>query len=525
MQRQHALTPVSALVRRWRDLRRDGLPEGRRGLAELTLVAVLAVGLGALTSASPLGLLAAVGLAGLAAILVMGRRSISLFHAASAGLLIGYAFLGRGLAHVGVPPLYLGEIVLALGLIAFLFRLPVRLRPTHVLLVLFMFWGLLGTVPYLATYGLDALRDGVAWGYAVFALVLSVTVAARHVERVVAWYRRVLPIFIVWVPFAAVVSSIMGFSDSDAPGSVPLLVFKGGDMGVHLAGVGSFILVGLYTTRRSNPLSEAALWVGWLVALVTAGAINRGGMVAALIATSVAAFMGSAGRWLSLFLAALILAAAAGLFNPTINIGRNRAISPGQFIENAISLFTTSGETGLQGTKEFRLAWWQAIVSYTIDGPYFWTGKGYGINLADADGFQVTADHSLRSPHNSHLEMLARGGVPGLALWVVVEIAFAWLVLRGFLAARAAGMTFWAAVLVWLFAYWLAASVNMSFDPYLQGPQGGIWFWSIYGLGLAAVRCVSEASRPAEGDVSEARRGVSGNVLARVDTEHAGLMT
>jgi hypothetical protein len=30
--------------------------------------------------------------------------------------------------------------------------------------------------------------------------------------------------------------------------------------------------------------------------------------------------------------------------------------------------------------------------------------------------------------------------------------------------------------------------VVTSFDPYLEGPQGGIWFWSIFGLGLVTMR-------------------------------------
>jgi hypothetical protein len=36
--------------------------------------------------------------------------------------------------------------------------------------------------------------------------------------------------------------------------------------------------------------------------------------------------------------------------------------------------------------------------------------------------------------------------------------------------------------------YWIAAMVNMSFDPYLEGPHGGIWFWTLFGLGLGAMR-------------------------------------
>jgi hypothetical protein len=47
-------------------------------------------------------------------------------------------------------------------------------------------------------------------------------------------------------------------------------------------------------------------------------------------------------------------------------------------------------------------------------------------------------------------------------------------------------------LLGWVFVYWLAALVNGSFDVYLGGPQGGIWFWSMIGLGLALTRMVNE---------------------------------
>jgi hypothetical protein len=30
--------------------------------------------------------------------------------------------------------------------------------------------------------------------------------------------------------------------------------------------------------------------------------------------------------------------------------------------------------------------------------------------------------------------------------------------------------------------------VNLSFDPYLESPHGGIWFWALFGLGLGAMR-------------------------------------
>jgi hypothetical protein len=68
--------------------------------------------------------------------------------------------------------------------------------------------------------------------------------------------------------------------------------------------------------------------------------------------------------------------------------------------------------------------------------------------------------------------------------------------------ARRAGQTWWLAVTAWLFVYWLAAVVNMSVDVYLGGPQGGIWFWAVFGAGLAVTRMVSDDEpEPADGDL------------------------
>lgn len=84
------------------------------------------------------------------------------------------------------------------------------------------------------------------------------------------------------------------------------------------------------------------------------------------------------------------------------------------------------------------------VINYTVFGEHFWTGKGFGINLANVDGFQVYADQSLRSPHNGHLTMLARGGVPGLFFWVLLQASFALALFRTYLADRRAGLREWA---------------------------------------------------------------------------------
>jgi len=44
-----------------------------------------------------------------------------------------------------------------------------------------------------------------------------------------------------------------------------------------------------------------------------------------------------------------------------------------------------------------------------------------------------------------------------------------------------------------IFAFWLAALINMSFDVYLEGPQGGIPFWSAIGVGMVIMRASRQA--------------------------------
>jgi hypothetical protein len=205
-------------------------------------------------------------------------------------------------------------------------------------------------------------------------------------------------------------------------------------------------------------------------------------------------FARTTARWLTLILVGVLLVSVVALGDPQIDIGRARRLSLDQAISNIVSIIGVGddSEGGLEATKAWRLAWWDSIIGYTVSGPYFWTGKGFGVNLADDDGFQVEADGSLRSPHNGHITMLARGGVPMLTLWILVQAAFLTTVLRAARRARAAGLEVWSRTVGWVVVYWLAAIINMSFDVYLEGPMGGVLFWSIVGLGLAIARIVDE---------------------------------
>jgi hypothetical protein len=298
-----------------------------------------------------------------------------------------------------------------------------------------------------------------------------------------------------------------------APGSdVPVVVFKGGDMGVHLAGVGAFMILGL-NGGTAVGVWDAFVWAGWLLAVVTAGAVNRGGLLAASMMMTSVVFVRASARWFLLVFVGLVLVGLVGLADPQIDIGFSRQISLDQIVANVTSIFDSHSNEGLEGTKAWRLRWWTTIVDYTVNGPYFWDGKGYGVNLADSDGFQLLADHSLRAPHNGHLEILARSGVPGLSLWVLLQMAFGATLLRAAAKALAADLRRWAAIAGWIFAYWVAALVNTSFDVYLEGPQGGIWFWTIIGLGIAAAMAIDRLT--AESSSTRGRSFGIGAILRR----------
>jgi O-antigen ligase len=121
-------------------------------------------------------------------------------------------------------------------------------------------------------------------------------------------------------------------------------------------------------------------------------------------------------------------------------------------------------------------------VDDTIAGEHFWAGKGYGINLATEQGYQD--ESGLRSPHNVHMTILARSGVPGLILWALFLISFVWLLLKESITRRRGADAGRREYAIWILAYLTAFLFNATFDVFLEGPMGGVWFWSIIGMAL-----------------------------------------
>jgi O-Antigen ligase len=413
------------------------------------------------------------------------------------GLLLLYAVLGRPGAHIGLPlgagnGIYVGDLVLVFGIAYSLvkgnwvrfFKLPIA-TPW----LLFVAWNAARTLPCIPQYGLLALRDGALWGYGLFAVLVASKLVTdpRAFAILLDRFRRFARCFV----YAGVTLAAVGVFGSqlveDTYVPAPATPMP------HVAGTVAFALCGFVTV-------PALWWGATAMAVVLSGSQSRGALMA-FLATIVVVWACNPWRLRPrLSLRSLGVFAGLGFLLLTamtmdLNFGvstSERVIGPSQLLQNIAGTFTGTSNESLDGTREWRMEMWNKIIDYTVFGPDFWTGRGYGINLLDDAGMQVNVDAAVRprDPENSHLSFLARAGVPGFVLWVVLQVAWAGGMLRVLFFARRTGRRRTAGFMSFLLAYWTNFMVAACAGPGLDGPFHGIWFWTIFGVGAAATEMV-----------------------------------
>jgi len=422
----------------------------------------------------------------------MNSRSINL---TLLGLLLaGYAFLDKGFAYLGYTPLFIGEIMLGVLLVGTLvsrcslgfFRSPIIL-----MVILFVFWQLvvIATGPKYPLQ--DTLRDSVIWGYAVFAFIAAALLyRTGNINNSINWYGRILPWFVPWAPIGYIAYvKLVPLGIPMHPGTnVTIFLLKTGDLGVHLAGAATFLALGLHRQfpRRAGKFlafQEMFWWSAIAAGVIAAGSRNRGGMLSVLTALTLVSVLKPNNRLKNFLIPGLIVVSLFAMFDVRVPLGAGREISVDQITDNISSIFMGSKEQSLSGTSEWRLEWWQSIIDDTLLGKDFWMGRGYGVNLAEVDGFADATQN--RSPHNAHLTILARSGTPGLVMWLILLGTIYYSLFKCYLQCLNNNRTELGNVNLWIMGYITAFLVNSSFDVFLEGPQGGIWFWSLVGFAVA----------------------------------------
>jgi hypothetical protein len=407
--------------------------------------------------------------------------------------LVGYAMLGRGFAYTGVPPIFIGEVFLILGIFTLYSTFNNNIFKSHIvwLLIAYMTTGLFTTFPHITNYGLDSLRDAVTWGYGMFAIIiLSILLKTQNITLVTRKYARWLPFFLLAIP---IMITIYRYAFNYIPrhpiSGIPMINPKIGDIAVHLAGAFTFIILGLRRIsakfgRSIQYHSDLLLWLFWSIAIIFVF-VSRAAIITVLVGVFITILLKPINRWTNFIIVGVLCLLVFFMLDININLGINRSISADDIVLTIQSIYRDTDIPYYDGPKQWRLSWWYDIMEYTFYGEYFWSGKGYGINLADDDGYQVNVDPPLRNPHNIHLTILARSGVPGFITWIILQISFVYGLLKAFFNARRKKQAIIANLNVWIIAYWAAFMMNGTFDVFLEGPQGGIWFWCVFGFGIA----------------------------------------
>ncbi|MCJ8281058.1 MAG: O-antigen ligase domain-containing protein, partial [Rivularia sp. ALOHA_DT_140] len=286
-------------------------------------------------------------------------------------VLLGYALCGRGFSYWGISPLFIGEITLAFGLVTLSINksFPKLLKlPQTWLLMIFMLWCCINTIPYFPKYGLFAIRDAALWYYCFFAIIIGTLLVSkpRRFQFIVKQYKRFSKIFLITIPFLWIISRTIPLPST--PGSaVRVISIKPADTMVHFAGITAFFL-------GSNLISSQVTFfiLMFFVNLgVVATSANRSGMIAFLNSFTLVGFAKSKSSrtWrvlaVILFFLLLALIIKPEIFDP--------------FVSKIASIFVDNNQR--QGTKEYRLEWWTHLINTTVFGDYFWTGRGFGFNL------------------------------------------------------------------------------------------------------------------------------------------------
>ncbi|TCO23375.1 O-antigen ligase-like membrane protein [Kribbella steppae] len=410
-------------------------------------------------------------------------------------LLAGYLLFDRAFAYLHLPgsPLFVGEMVLWVGAVATLvatryLQMPIRDEPILALLVTFALWGLIRMVPGVATYQLDAVRDAALWFYCLFAFFVTAALARSPelLDRLITQLARLTPLLLLWLPFAVVLYPLAQDAPTVPFSTVSVLSHKSGSSAIAaLLVLGSMWLMPGTRSARSR-----AIWsVMALLVIALAATQNRGGLLGVIAGLAVGlAFVrnrvGLAARVVLVMGAGLGLASLLSLNVPLGGL-QGREFSASQLINNLMSLSGKDTPGNLGGTVEGRQQLWTRILDKQVADGHLIDGSGFGQNLATEVGIYDAGKDTLRSPHNSHLHIVARMGLVGITLWIALWVGWYWRLLAGCRRLAREGSHTRRQVAVLSLMVTTAVLVSCFFDPQLEGPQVAALLWTTFGIGMA----------------------------------------
>ena len=431
-------------------------------------------------------------------------------------LLFGYIAGNRGFAQISIQrnsPLYFGEV----GMLCCVFLIAVRRALTREQLIpkISLAWAIVGFLLlggirlYLDTvmHGtrasvMLAIRDSAVVYYAIFFFIayqIGTNASARNFVE-----RAMLAGFVLIIPGAilAMISNEIFYKLTFR--GYPLILYKG-DLLTTFLGIGSFY----FFLTPSKGITKIFLRICSVASLgLMLFAMSRAalfGFACAVILLVIA----RRPRFLLYQIGIVVIALLAIAFLQFSNI-RFESDFPRRFGDKVSSIVdvTATGhyrsEVGdfSAANNEFRTVWWTTVFNETMQkGPVFGLGFGYDLTSSFMLAYFPTGGEdtaTTRSPHSIIFTILGRMGVIGLAsLLVIIFLTIRMALQTARSVARRKqpdrNLAAWCGAINLL--------VAAMFGVVLEGPMGGILFWTLLGLG-ASQSLQSRESQPVEGERS-----------------------
>jgi O-Antigen ligase len=398
-------------------------------------------------------------------------------------LLVGYLCMSRSFAYLGVPPLFIGEIVLG----AFLLVKPrvalgtwvaslLRASPLNQLglaLLLFLAYGVwqvargvLGGSPILYT-----LKFFIFNYYPIY-IFLGLWIGLRAPEhlprliRILAWVNGVYGLaYILALRHAAVYVPgteipLFGVPAGGAVAIAGLLCFERDLRAVWLILVLNIVVVLAWQVR--------AEWFGLGVGILVWGLLT-----------------GRAGRVVAVGLAGLAVLGMIELADVRL-AGRQSGVSLSETLARAIAPIDLELARKLSpnaeshaSTADWRELWWEQIWASVHSKPILQAfGHGYGFDLfslAPAEIRFTGAEAEIRTPHSIFYYALGYTGWVGIVLFGALQVAILRLLWRSYrVSGQPAGVVFW------------VMAVGMAFfEGNFDTPYRAIPFYLLVGMAAA----------------------------------------